>query len=67
MDFEEQYLVNTVWTCLSLDFNKLTCLPESIVNLTSLKELKLIDNPLEEGELERIKTHLPKCMIIIIS
>ena len=37
--------------------------PDSMANLTELKTLKIKDNPLAPGELERLKTMLPGCKI----
>jgi Leucine-rich repeat (LRR) protein len=44
--------------------NQLTHLPDSIVNLQNLELLDLRENPIDESELQRIKTLLPKCKIL---
>lgn len=50
-------------TLLQLSENRITRLPDTIRNLTNLTDLYLDGNPLEEGELERIKTLLPRTVV----
>ena len=45
---------------LDLSGNNIERLPDSIANLTNLKTLKAQGNPLADGELERLKSLLPK-------
>lgn len=46
-------------TILQLSENRITRLPDSIRSLTNLTDLYLEDNPLEAGEIDRIRTLLP--------
>lgn len=46
-------------TLLQLSENRITRLPDAIRNLTNLTDLYLEGNPLESGEIERIRTLLP--------
>lgn len=50
-------------TLLQLSENRITRLPETIKNLTNLQDLYLGGNPLEPGELDRIKLLLPETNI----
>ena len=54
-------LTNLTELCFS--YNQYTVLSESIGNLTNLTKLDLRHTPLKKGEIERIKTLLPKCKI----
>jgi len=48
---------------LDLSGNNIERLPDSMGNLTDLKTLKIKDNPLQPGELDRLKALLPGCKI----
>ncbi len=44
-------------------YSNLSSLPEALFKMTHLKELRVKNNPLPEGEIERLKLALPDCTI----
>jgi hypothetical protein len=48
---------------LHLWYSNLTDLPDDIFGMTALEELRIRDNPLPAGVIERLREALPTCTI----